>query len=91
MTALDARLAAQKKTEIPPANTSTASGEPKKSQNPPPAPKTVFTHRNVSLGRVLPARQYEIKSEADVDAMVEDLRKELKQIIKENTVYHVTL
>ena len=91
MTALDARMAAQKKPETPPANNSTASGEPKKSENPPPAPKPVFTHRNVSLGRVLPARQYEIKSEADVDAMVEDLRKELKQMIKENTVYHVTL
>ena len=37
------------------------------------------------------AKKYKLAKEEDVDAMVEDLRRELKKLITENIVYHVTL
>lgn len=54
-----------------------------------PAPQVV--HHNIKLGNVLHAKKYKLSKEEDVDAMVEDLRKELKKLITDNMVYHVTI
>ena len=55
-----------------------------------PKPLPAITHHNATISKLLPGHHYELKTEADVDAMVDELRKELKKLIKENTVYHIT-
>jgi hypothetical protein len=89
MAKLDAKLEAEKTKEE--SNKTATSGEKTDTNTKPaPNPKPVIQHRNVTIGKLLPARHYDLKTEADVDNMVEDLRKEIKKAMEENTVYHVT-
>ncbi|MBO6129977.1 MAG: hypothetical protein J6P79_13965, partial [Pseudobutyrivibrio sp.] len=89
MAELDAKLEAEKTKEE--SNKTATSGEKTDTNTKPaPNPKPVIQHRNVTIGKLLPARHYDLKTEADVDAMVEDLRKEIKKAMEENTVYHIT-
>ena len=60
--------------------------------SPAPAPAVPrITYHNIYLSNVMHAKKYKLAKEEDVDAMVEDLRRELKKLITENIVYHVTL
>ena len=89
MAKMDAKLEAEKTKQE--SNKNATSGEKTDTNtNPAPNPKPVIQHRNVTMGKLLPARHYDLKNEADVDNMVEDLRKEIKKAMEENTIYHVT-
>lgn len=90
MAELDAKLEAEQKKQKAAENSSADNNDKTKETTPPSPPEPVVKHRNVTMGKLLPARHYDLKNEADVDNMVEDLRKEIKKAMEENTIYHVT-
>lgn len=87
--ALAAAQAAKKQPVQPEGGKATGqAGQP----SPAPAPAVPrITYHNIYLSNVMHAKKYKLAKEEDVDAMVEDLRRELKKLITENIVYHVTL